>query len=527
VLAATLLGLAVLLAAGTLFVAAWFHDVRSQEAGRSAANKAIAEDLTEEELAGQINQFCGACHAMPSPEGFPKSSWHDEVNQGYNFYFDSGRNDLVVPPMARVVEWFQDRAPQYIEVPQSGITEPSARLPFRVEHALYPNSVQKSNSGVSHLAWGVWDKNGAHELLFCDMRWGEIRALDPNLGPKSQRLIAELINPCRALPIDLDADGLQDLVVADLGSYLPQDHDRGRVVWLRATPSGGYQQIVLLEKVGRVADVQPLDFDGDGDLDLVVAEFGWRKTGGILLLENVGADPHAPRFASRALDFRHGTIHVPVADLDGDGRPDFVALISQEYETVEAFLNDGRGGFTRQVLFEAKEPAFGSTGVQLVDFDQDGDLDVIYTNGDAFDSFYLRPFHSVRWLENTGTFPFVDHFIISYPGVHRALAGDLDGDGDLDLAACALIPSQLSGSLPRPDFDAVLWLEQTEPGKFERHGLVKGYGQNACLELADFDADGDLDIAAGLFRPTDNLPCIGVLRNLRIDKGQGRSAKEQ
>jgi len=484
---------------------------------RQGAAAAADEELTEEELSRQVDQFCGACHAVPAPEGFPKSAWHDEVNQGYNFYFDSGRNDLVVPPMARVVEWFRDRAPQYIEVPQSGITEPSTRVPFRVGHALYPNSVHKSNSGVSFLAWQAVANQGPRELLFCDMRWGEIWALDPNQGPRSAHRIAELVNPCRAEVCDLDGDGFNDLLVADLGSYLPQDHDRGRVVWLRGAADGGFEQVVLLDKVGRVADVQRLDFDADGDTDLVVAEFGWRKTGRILLLENVAIDPGRPRFSVRTLDGRHGAIHVPVADLNGDGRPDFVALISQEHEVVEAFLNDGRGGFSKHRVFEAGEPAFGSTGIQLVDFDQDGDLDVIYTNGDAFDSFYLRPFHSVRWLENNGAFPFVDHFIISFPGVHRALAGDVDGDGDLDLVACALIPTQLAGSLPQPDFDAVLWLEQTKPGQFERHGLVKGYGQNACLELADFDGDGDLDIAAGLFRQKDNLPCIGILWNLRVD----------
>ena len=44
-----------------------------------------------------------------------------------------------------------------------------------------------------------------------------------------------------------------------------------------------------------------------------------------------------------------------------------------------------------------------------------------------------------QWLENTGAFPFVEHRLADLPGVFRAQAGDLDGDGDLDIVACAFI----------------------------------------------------------------------------------------
>jgi hypothetical protein len=278
---------------------------------------------------------------------------------------------------------------------------------------------------------------------------------------------------------------------------------------------------VIQAGLGRVADVQPGDFDGDGDVDLVVAEFGWRKTGRILLLENLGNKPDdsgmQPEFRMRVLDSRHGTIHVPVTDLNGDGLLDFVALISQEHETVVAFLNDGQGGFRKEVLFAANEPSFGSSGIQLVDLDQDGDLDVLYTNGDTFDSFYLKPFHSIRWLENRGTYPFADHFLAAMPGVFRALAGDLDGDGDLDIVACALFPQGLFGHYSKDDFDSLLWLEQTAPGTFERHSLEREICQHAALAVGDFDFDGDIDLAVGRFAEQGGLPPIAVWWNLRID----------
>src|SRR5207248_11773234 len=167
---------------------------------------------------------------------------------------------------------------------------------------------------------------------------------------------------------------------------------------------GNFTAIPLLEGVGRVADVQAADFRGVGKLDLIVAVFGLRDTGEILYLENRTTDWTHPVFVPHVLDDRTGGIHVPVADLNGDGRPDFVALISQEHETVVAFLNEGNGRFRKETIYEAPHPAYGSSGIQLVDLDGDGDLDVLFTNGDSLDENTLKPYHGVQWLENKGSF---------------------------------------------------------------------------------------------------------------------------
>src|SRR5262249_42056552 len=39
-----------------------------------------AEASTEE-----VHRLCGACHAYPPPDTFPRSSWRKEVKQGYDF----------------------------------------------------------------------------------------------------------------------------------------------------------------------------------------------------------------------------------------------------------------------------------------------------------------------------------------------------------------------------------------------------------------------------------------------------------
>ena len=72
-----------------------------------------------------------------------------------------------------------------------------------------------------------------------------------------------------------------------------------------------------------------------------------------------------------------------------------------------AFLNEGGGRFRKETIFAGPHPAYGSSGIQLVDMDGDGDLDVLYTNGDVMDPPpILKPYHGVQWLENEGRFPF-------------------------------------------------------------------------------------------------------------------------
>jgi hypothetical protein len=247
-----------------------------------------------------------------------------------------------------------------------------------------------------------------------------------------------------------------------------------------------------------VADVRPADFDADGDLDLIVAEFGHLHTGNVLLLRNTSGTGQSLLFEPEELDPRPGTIHVPVHDFNRDGRPDFVALVSQEFESVDLFLNQGDGRFRLQTLWAAPDLSFGSSGIELVDLDRDGDVDVLYANGDAWDNWYATPWHGIGWLENLGGLQFAHRRLTDMPGACRALPGDVDLDGDLDVVAVAWLPPPVKPtSLKEAPLASVVCLEQAKPGVFVRHTLEPGFPYYAALEMADFDHDGDLDLAVG------------------------------
>jgi hypothetical protein len=460
----------------------------------------------------RILAFCGNCHAMPSPQSFPRDAWHDEVLRGYEFYARSGMTHLDPPPVHAAVDYFRSRAPQQLVFSEV----PEATTPLRAKFTVERRTSGRQPSvppALAHLRWARLRSNEKPVLLTCDMCDGNVAAVNPNQRENPPTVLARLDNPCHVEPCDLDGDGTIDLVVADLGSSVPYDHDLGRVVWLRpGEQPNTYEQVVIASGLGRVADVRPGDLDGDGDVDLVVAEFGLHRTGQVLLLQNTPGSGGVPEFRPRQIDPRPGAIHVPIVDLNGDGRLDFVGLISQEYECVEAYMNRDvtafmQGGpmFVRERLWTGPDLTFGSSGIEPVDLDQDGDVDVLYTNGDAFDNNYANPSHGIQWLENLGDMRFAYHRLTDFIGVCRALAGDVDLDGDLDIVAVAWLPEQIKpASFRDRPIPSVICLEQTEPGVFVRHTLEVGTPRYAALELADFDEDGDLDFAVGTTTTTSH-----------------------
>ncbi|HZT79907.1 MAG TPA: VCBS repeat-containing protein, partial [Gemmataceae bacterium] len=329
-------------------------------------------------------------------------------------------------------------------------------------------------------------------------------ALRPYEEAPRWQVLGKVPHPAHAEVVDLDGDGVKDVLVAGLGNFPPTDLRCGTVTWLRGKGDGTFTPCTLLEGVGRVADVQAADFNGDGKLDLVVAVFGWQHTGEIYWLENKTTDWSRPKFERHLIDNRHGTIHVPVADLDGDGRPDFVALISQEHETIVAFLNEGGGKFRKQTLYAAPHPGYGSSGIQLVDLNGDGKLDVLYTNGDVLDQpYFLKPYHSIQWLENKGGLRFEHHHLLTMYGAHRAVAADLDGDGDLDVLAVSFLPTQGFPQRKEKNCDAVVVLEQTAPGKFERHVLESVSCDHVSCAVGDVYGTGRQDLVIGNFTMLD------------------------
>ena len=468
-------------------------------------------DLLPDAAFGEtVQRHCSKCHNVPLPEYLPRRLWKPRIHEmSQRSLMGTGvtpgeQSVLWQMDLAQFTRYFEARAPEALPLPPQW---PDGDGGLRFDRQGLNPTGEGQVPVVANARFFDLDGDGKLEIVVCDMGHGVVYLGEPLRKPGELTEIARIPNPDHAEMVDLDKDGKQDLLIADLGDFMPGEHEKGSVVWLRQTSRLQFEKIVLAEKLARTTDVQAADFDGDGDLDLAVAAFGWHTVGGIFAYENQTTDWSHPRFEGHPVDARPGGIHVPTADLNGDGRMDFVALVSQQYEHVVAYLNRGAGkGFRAETIFRAPVPVWGSSGIQLVDMDGDGDLDVLMTNGDSLDDFTVRPFHGVRWFENKSSFPWEQHDLVIMPGVHRAQAADLDGDGDLDVLACAFLPNADHPAFQLPEhrdnlspFTSVGWLEQTKPGVFVPHPLERGKLTHTTLDLGDFDGDGDIDVLVGNF----------------------------
>jgi hypothetical protein len=479
--------------------------------------------LAAEATSEQVHRFCGACHAYPPPETLPRSAWRKEVKRGYDFLRDSALA-LDYPPLESVVRYYENRADEQLALPRPAGAATAWPVHFRPRGSRIADL--PPYPAVTHLNLVHLTDDRRLDLLVCDTRLDQVFLLKPYQDSDVWHPLGPALMPCHTEVADLDGDGHQDILVACLGEFFATDDLVGSVVWLRGAGAGRFTPVTLLDGVGRVADVRAADFNGDGKSDLVVAVFGWRRTGEVLYLENQTTDWARPAFVPHRIDARHGASHVPVADLNGDGRPDFVALFSQEHETVVAFLNDGTGRFTPQTVYAGPHPAYGCSSIQLADLDGDRDLDVVLTNGDVLDEPYLlKPYHGVQWLENCGTYPFTHHPLAAMPGASCAAAGDLDGDGDADVVAVSFLPRAEFPQRDELGLDAVVLLEQTERGRFTRHTLASRSCDHFACAVGDWDADGKLDLATGGYswKRTQAIDqAVTLWQNLGTNRPAGR-----
>jgi len=315
---------------------------------------------------------------------------------------------------------------------------------------------------------------------------------------------------------DFDGDGRLDV-------YLPGGY-------------GNHQDQLLMQKaprrftdeIARIAgshkstagSVHAGDIDDDGDIDLVVGDWGaspnpdrpGTSANTIRILENDGTG----RFREKAVLPAPGgttTTDVDLHDVDGDFALDIVLTARNGQSRL--LLNDGTGTFadvTSSRSFPKKQGPF-TFNAELCDVNGDGFLDLFFDGG----ANGLGRDHATQLLINDGKGRFSDETVARIKGEpqaddNQAKCVDIDNDGDFDIVVA---------SLANPT-DKVLVNDGTGHFELAESSLPPLHDPTLAVDVGDFDGDGRVDVftAQGEVPGEPWIERVFMNRTRKVDKNK-------
>lgn len=302
--------------------------------------------------------------------------------------------------------------------------------------------------------------------------------------------------PWKVVPADVDGDLDLDLLVAGLPEQNPSG--KSTIDWYENDGTGVFAPRAIVNDTevrfwSTARDLSATDVDGDGDVDiLVVSQFTGGSGGDAWWMENLGGGAFGPgQLIWTGANGKWASSRLALADLDGDGLEDLIAggFDQSAASDLKLGFSIPGGGFGNEQLVGQY---FDIRGLAAIDADQDGDLDVLFS-----DSLGTRVA-----INQAGVF---GAQVESLDDLHvgSISAADLDGDGDLDWLTRNHAYDMPAG--------AVRWRENTGGTV----GLTQDLGQESnVFWLGDLDGDGDADLLSGsdgavVWRRNGTLDCNG------------------
>ena len=293
---------------------------------------------------------------------------------------------------------------------------------------------------------------------------------------------------------DLDGDGDLDLFIGVLGGAFNPGLTTTRNFHFYEKVDGAFvrrtERFIYTLDVGSESIPEFADLDGDGDLDLLIAnklDPEDTRTSRLFYFENVGS-PEVPSFQQRDHLPLFTMYHYAPAlgDLDGDG--DLDMLVGTWNKGVALYSNFGtpeEPDFVLQDTTLIKLTRGSNSTPTLTDIDSDGDLDLFIGESSGELNFYrnVGTPQAFSFELVTDRFGEIDAGRRSYPTF-----ADIDGDGDEDL----LIGREQGGVLLYRRTGS-----GTDPTFVQDPNFTLPLPNYATPTLVDIDADGDLDVFSG------------------------------
>lgn len=436
---------------------------------------------------------CGSCHMFPDPSLLDKKTWREGIMPAMAEHFG--------------IEVLQGNV--YLPHKNSTLSIKEWQSITKYYETLAPDSLKSPKPSERINDWAVF------KLKKPDPDSSQVAAtIMTGINPENKKIFTSSLNysalyewnnrlkpsfvtelSTSAVDINFPKQGPFESIITCMGGMRALDNTRGDVIGISKNGKGPKINTHIEKDLIRPIQTQVLDFNKDGLTDYLVCSFG-HNFGGLYILQQL-SDKSFKKVSVREVP---GSTQSIIVDFNQDGWPDIMTLFAHANEGIWLFINDKKGGFIEKNVLRFP-PVFGSSSFQLVDMNKDGQLDIIYTAGDNSDySRILKPYHGLYIFLNKkdgkdGSLHYEQSYFSPLHGATKAMAADFDKDGDIDIATIAFF-----ADFKTKPYDTFTYFEnETKTGlNFKAHNIpINEKGRWICMDVNDYDGDGDVDIVLG------------------------------
>ena len=429
--------------------------------------------------------WCSSCHRFPEPQLLDKKTWREKVlpDMGARLGFKTFRDGTYRPNSKvpdgvyapeRLMEmaeweqikfWYESKAPDQLVLPhwrsRTRLDQFTIEVPEREEHD-FPAATAILIDGASN------------RLLVADSHELDLKIYGKDLDHLDKVRTGGIVS--RILP--MPSHGFLATVIG--GTISPNEDAHGLLINVVTGKELGINRLV--RGLRRPVDAAFGDFNKDGKTDYVIAGFGTHF--GKLTLHLSQGDG---TLRETVLLDEAGALSVKVV---GD---DLLVLLAQGDERIIRLKNFASEQSITEETIIRFPPSQGSSSMSVVDFNGDGMMDLLYTAGDNADiSPVYKPYHGVYLFTGQKDGTFRQEMFFHLDGAYGAVAEDFDQDGDMDIAAISYFPN-ISQGLDETGF---VYLQNND-GHFDPKTIegIGKLGRFIAISAGDIDGDGDADIA--------------------------------
>jgi hypothetical protein len=447
-------------------------------------------ELTGQELS---DIYCQACHLKPDPGLLDKATWKNSVlpdmrrRLGLINAEDFGANvgeDNDAPPgiyaaaplvtqadWEKIQEFYVSLAPDSLaSIPEDKNLKWDQGI-FKLRKPEYDNKRPSLTTLVRF--------HPGENLLYLGDRMNSLFRIDP----ENLKILDSIRIISPASDISFKDSGFELLTMGVM--------DPSNFALERLEKYSGFnnQMEILMDSLRRPVHFSYSDLSDYGNDDIVISLFG-NHIGTLSRFEKDHSD-----FNEQVLNPNPGARKTIVDDVNKDGLPDIIAMMTQAKEGIYVYINQGDGNFKQEIWLQFPT-VFGSSDFDWVDMDGDGFKDLVIVNGDNADlSPILKPYHGLRIFTNDGKNNFFESFFYAMHGASALVTGDFDLSGKPSIAVSSYFPDKSKDSVLN-----FLFFRQIGEMKFEVNSYKElGNWSWLVMDKADMDGDGDLDIVLGSF----------------------------